>query len=97
MKKPAFPQEVRDEAMRIYRATNSVTAASRATGVHRDTVYRWANGAGKARYQPEEIKSIHIPLSVLAEREHRLAVNPRDYTAAFFGDPLPGYSALDRR
>lgn len=33
----------------------------------------------------------------LAERNHRINLSPRDLTAAFFGDPLPGYSALDRR
>lgn len=36
---------------------------------------------------------------VLAEREHRnaLRVKRTDITANAFGDPLPGYSALDRR
>jgi hypothetical protein len=32
-----------------------------------------------------------------AEWLHRLALRPRDLTAAICGDPLPGYSALDRR
>lgn len=35
--------------------------------------------------------------SLLEERDRRLSISPRDLTAAFFGDPLPGYSALDRR
>ncbi len=34
---------------------------------------------------------------LLAERDRRLALQPRDLTAAFCGDPLPGYSALERR
>jgi hypothetical protein len=33
----------------------------------------------------------------LAERDARLAVAPRDLTAALLGDPKPGFSALDRR
>jgi len=41
--------------------------------------------------------SVHsIPEAVLAERDARLALDPRDLTAAFCGDPLPGYSALER-
>jgi hypothetical protein len=38
-----------------------------------------------------------IPARVIEERDVRLAVSPSNLTAAFFGDPLPGYSALDRR
>jgi hypothetical protein len=33
----------------------------------------------------------------LADRDRRAELEPRDLTAAFFGDPLPGMSALDRR
>lgn len=33
----------------------------------------------------------------IADRNRRLELSPRDLSAAFFGDPLPGYSALDRR
>lgn len=34
---------------------------------------------------------------VIVERDRRLALQPRDLTALLFGDPLPGYSALERR
>lgn len=34
---------------------------------------------------------------LLAERDHRLSLEPRDLTAALLGDPPPGYSALERR
>lgn len=34
---------------------------------------------------------------IFIERNERLALQPRDLTAAFCGDPLPGYSALDKR
>ncbi len=33
----------------------------------------------------------------LAERAWRARLAPRDLTASFMGDPLPGFSALDRR
>jgi len=50
------------------------------------------HGAGfteTSRNDPDE--------DVLAERNYRLGLIPRDLTAAMFGDPPPGYSALDRR
>lgn len=34
---------------------------------------------------------------MLRERDKRVAIPPRDLTAALCGDPLPGFSALDRR
>lgn len=57
----------------------------------------------KHRAQPEGTSHYHIvtPLPVsaaaLADRDHRALLEPRSQTAAFFGDPLPGYSELDRR
>ncbi|HKY85187.1 MAG TPA: hypothetical protein VJL90_00340 [Pseudorhodoplanes sp.] len=38
---------------------------------------------------------VNVPESVLAERAARLALSPRDLTAAIAGDPLPGMSALE--
>lgn len=38
-----------------------------------------------------------IPPSVIDDRDRRADLAPRDLTAAFFGDPLPGRSALERR
>lgn len=40
---------------------------------------------------------IDIPPSVLEERDRRGLLEHSSITASFFGDPLPGYSALDRR
>lgn len=40
--------------------------------------------------------AMDIPAAVLAERELRATLVPRDTTAFFLGDPLPGYSAADR-
>ena len=39
----------------------------------------------------------HVPRNVLAERDARhAAADRRNYTQTFFGDPAPGYSALDQ-
>lgn len=38
-----------------------------------------------------------VPDNVMAERDRRLALNHATLTAAVFGDPLPGRSALDRK
>ncbi|QDM26979.1 hypothetical protein FNL56_13315 [Tardiphaga sp. vice304] len=37
------------------------------------------------------------PAQQLADRDARMGLQHRDFTAAFFGDPLPGHSALDQR
>lgn len=37
-----------------------------------------------------------VPQAVIAERDYRQALEHPTITAAFFGDPKPGYSALDR-
>jgi hypothetical protein len=50
-------------------------------------------------------ESAHLNLSpslrpcplALADRDRRAELQPRDLTAWFFGDPLPGMSALDQR
>ena len=50
-------------------------------------------------------ESAHLILSpsvrpcplALADHDRRAKLEPRDLTAWFFGDPLPGMSALDRR
>lgn len=48
-----------------------------------------SNGWDKSMTRPTE--------DMLQERDRRSAMMPRDITAALFGDPLPGYSALERR
>ncbi|MBZ0149131.1 MAG: helix-turn-helix domain-containing protein [Pseudorhodoplanes sp.] len=52
---------------------------------------------GHARAIHHNAQAVHIPAPVLAARDERLALSPRDLTAAIAGDPLPGLSALDRR
>ena len=41
--------------------------------------------------------SLSLRSDLLADRDRRANLEPRDVTAWFFGDPLPGMSALDRR
>lgn len=38
-----------------------------------------------------------IPDAVLRDRERRYGIEPRSIGARVFGDPLPGYSALDEK
>ena len=53
----------------------------------------------------DELERVCKPLSLgvrpdplaLADRDRRANLEPRDLTAWFFGDPLPGMSALNRR
>jgi hypothetical protein len=46
---------------------------------------------------PYVMARLSIPQHVLDERERRRELEHTSVTAAFCGDPLPGYSALDRR
>lgn len=50
---------------------------------------------GKREYSHEP--KVVVPEFVEELRDRRYSVAPRDLTAAYFGDPLPGFSALDRR
>lgn len=64
----------------------------RRLGVRRD--------ATRAKLQlgrnPKRVDRQDIPHDVLVDREMRLAAaNMRDQTSVFFGDPAPGYRALD--
>lgn len=52
---------------------------------------------GYARVIQQQAKVVIVPDHVKAERDRRLALRPRDLTAAIAGDPLPGMSALERR
>ena len=40
---------------------------------------------------------VYVPDAVQIDRDHRVTLMPRDTTALFCGDPLPGYSMLERR
>lgn len=53
--------------------------------------------ASKASAQSDAVHHTKACPIALAERDRRLALAPRSLSAALCGDPLPGYSALDRR
>ena len=70
----------------------------RAVGFNPSTICNFLNGMGVPDYfRKETVSHVTVPQQVLEERERRYQLAPRDLTAAFFGDPLPGFSALDRR
>ena len=53
---------------------------------------------GPRKNNPVPARAVdHTPVIVLEERKARQAVEYRDLTSEFFGDPRPGYSQLDRR
>lgn len=73
------------EAQKVARRA-LINARRNASGEYKSTP-RPDKPAAKPRACPEQI----------ADRDRRYKIHPRDLTASFFGDPLPGYSALDRR
>lgn len=50
----------------------------------------------EVRHDPEP-RARTIPADVIADAHARSFLSHRSLTSAFFGDPLPGRSALDRR
>ena len=61
----------------------------------------------KYREKPEEkigrkaigyqMRVMSVPQDILWERDRRMSLPHRDLTAELFGDPKPGYSALDKK
>lgn len=45
----------------------------------------------------EQSNTLKIPEETRQEWRHRQSLDPRNLTAAFCGDPLPGFSALEKR
>ena len=87
------PQQVRG-----FLEYHTLGATGRAIRAERARQWRERNPGHKA---PSRIAHMVVPITVdqraFNERDRRALLAPRDLTAAFFGDPLPGYSALDRR
>lgn len=50
----------------------------------------------RMHFDKETVRFV-IPQRCLDDRNRRYLADPRDLTAALQGDPLPGYSALERR
>ena len=55
------------------------------------------SGQTRARAAAIHERIIHASSDLLAERDRRLAVPYETFTAEFFGDPRPGFSALDKK
>jgi hypothetical protein len=64
-------------------ARRRAQAAARPIQVPRDPVYA--------------MRIERAPAAVVIERDHRQSLSPRSLTALLCGDPLPGFSALERR
>jgi hypothetical protein len=84
------------EARRLYDALQSYKAVARIMGRSATTINEQLNGLRGLRIN-RKVKVENIPQEVLADRDYRADLPPRSLSAAFFGDPLPGYSALERR
>ena len=77
-----------------------LTAIAAALGRRIETVRARFHWAGPSFRPPQNINKNgwRLPAQVDAERFARAqALAARDLTATVFGDPAPGYSALDRR
>lgn len=85
------------EARRLYKELGTYSAVARRMGRSASTVNEQINGLRGNRVLRGKAAPENIPSDVLADRNRRADLAPRSLTAAFFGDPLPGYSALERR
>ena len=96
-KKRTMNEKTKAQLLKMRDEGFSVTEMSRAVKFSTSSVSRFLSNDGDRmpRYVPTHC--ITVPQSVLADRERRYQLEPRDLTAAIFGDPLPGMSALDRR
>lgn len=83
------------QARKLYRKLGNYNAVARIMGRGKTTINEQVNGLrGNRVFRATEAS---IPDSVLVDRDRRYHLAPRNLTAAFFGDPLPGYSAAERR
>ena len=107
MKTRSTTEEETRQMLAMYRSGLRIIDIVRATGHDRMAVRHALGRPGETSYvrirtktgenPAEPIRAVEIPIEVIAERERRLALQPRDLSAALCGDPLPGYSALERR
>lgn len=99
--KRAFTQDDLARARALYGEMKNYKAVARVMDRSPSVIRDWLIGARGARRVKKDKRpssaTVHIPSHVLADRDRRMALQPRDITAAFFGDPLPGESYLERR
>ena len=99
-----IPSAKRSAIFRCWREGRTWEYTAQAAGVSLATVQRTffeLKGAdvprGDLKGAAELFEEEAIPPAVLADRNHRMSLVPRSIVAAIAGDPLPGYSALERR
>lgn len=75
-----------------------IEAIAHEIGRSYEAVHNRFNGRGPTFGSMQQSTPRQAPAELLAERERRReAANHMTQTAVFFGDPPPGYSALDKR
>lgn len=84
-------------ARQLYRTLHEYGAVARVLNRSPETVRRHLKGLEDARSERVIVRAEKAPQAVLDERNERLARSHGSLTSRFFGDPLPGYSALDQR
>ena len=92
--RPLTSDEIRTARL-LRREGETFGQIARRLGCSRETIRKACKGL--ARIVIHGVQAVVVPDHVLAEREQRLARQPRDLIAAIVGDPLPGSSALDRK
>lgn len=98
-----IPPATREKLIRCWREGRTWDFAAKAAAVSLATVQRMFFEFRGANVPRGDLAAKNVeddedvPLDVLADREHRLGLMPRSIVAALAGDPLPGYSAWDRR
>lgn len=79
-------------ARSLYAEHRNYTTVGKLMGFSKSTVYDWLNG-----YRGPDAKSHavlddsgwrHVPPEVLADRDRRRELQPRDLTALLMGDPI---------
>jgi hypothetical protein len=93
-------EAVRQISRTLNRTQNAVAARLGARGPlfiapARKYALRKKNGIGN--HMVDTALFLRVPEQILAERDHRLALEHDSLTAALCGDPKPGYSALHRK
>lgn len=84
------------QAQKLYAEHQSYKVVGRIMGRSDSTIRDRLQGL-RGPCQTRRVDDTRVPDSVLQDRDRRMQLAPRDLTAAFFGDPLPGMSALERR
>ena len=98
--KGGYSQAIREISRTLKRTQNAVWARLGARGplfTAPARKYALRKKTGLGNHMVDTALFLRVPEQILAERDHRLALEHDSLTAALCGDPKPGYSALHRR